>query len=348
MAIPWYFVLPPILFVAFLLGLIFVLYFSIPSKRNYDLKGRHAVVTGGSKGIGKEIAKALLKRGSNVSIFARKESDLKKACEELQTYANQLGCDQQVRWYSVDMMSKYEEIEETIRVAETELGPVDVLINNAGHSVQDAFEKIPIEDFEKQVRVNYLSAVFATRAVVSGMQSRRSGHISFVSSAAGQCAIYGYTAYSPTKFALRGFADSLHMELLPYKIGVSVLYPPNTETEGFKEELLTMPEELVIISDAGGLVSPSEVAEAHVKDIMQGEYSTTIGFEGWMLGVLSAGAAPEKNACRAIVQCLFAGLFRYVMLIYVGYFNRVVKACWKRREVQKEEVAKKEGESKEE
>ncbi|GMT24055.1 hypothetical protein PFISCL1PPCAC_15352, partial [Pristionchus fissidentatus] len=166
MSIPWYFVLPPILIVAFLLALVFILYFSTPSKRNYDLKGRHALVTGGSKGIGKEIAKSLIKRGSNVSICARKESDLRKACEELQTYATQLGCNQQVRWYSIDMMGKYEEIERGIRSAEAQLGPVDVLINNAGHSVQDAFEKIDIDDFEKQVRVNYLSAVSSIISVL--------------------------------------------------------------------------------------------------------------------------------------------------------------------------------------
>lgn len=78
------------------------------------------------------------------------------------------------------------------------------------------------------------------------MKERKQGHIAFVSSAAGQCAIWGYSAYSPSKFALRGFAEALHMELLPYKIGVSILFPPNTNTEGFQEELKEMPEEVKI------------------------------------------------------------------------------------------------------
>ncbi|VDP62302.1 unnamed protein product [Heligmosomoides polygyrus] len=71
------------------------------------------------------------------------------------------------------------------------------------HGRKGAFDDLPIDDFENQIKVNYLSAVYATRCVVPGMKSRRNGHISFVSSAAGQCAIYGYTAYAPTKFALR-------------------------------------------------------------------------------------------------------------------------------------------------
>lgn len=132
------------------------------------------------------------------------------------------------------MTGGYDVIKSAFDDAARELGPIDILINNAGHSVQAPFCELPITDFEKQMAVNYLSAVHATRAVVDDMKTRKTGHISFVSSAAGQFAIFGYSAYSPTKFALRGFADTLHMELLPYKVNVGVLYPPNTDTEGFK------------------------------------------------------------------------------------------------------------------
>ena len=59
------------------------------------------------------------------------------------------------------------------------------------------------------------------------------------------CNSRGYTAYSPSKFALRAFAEALYSELLPKGVGVSILYPPNTATEGFDEELKTMPEEVV-------------------------------------------------------------------------------------------------------
>lgn len=76
------------------------------------------------------------------------------------------------------------------------------------------------------------------------MKKRRSGHIAFVSSAAGQCSLWGYSAYSPSKFAIRAFADALHMELLPFNIGITVLYPPNTNTEGYDVELREMPEQV--------------------------------------------------------------------------------------------------------
>ncbi|VDP44478.1 unnamed protein product [Heligmosomoides polygyrus] len=94
------------------------------------------VIARGSKGIGKQIALSLINRGCHVSIIARKESDLKAACEELQTVADQRGQKQKVRWYSLDLTKGYHEVESVIRQAEKELGPVDALINNAGTSVQ--------------------------------------------------------------------------------------------------------------------------------------------------------------------------------------------------------------------
>ncbi|XGW31581.1 hypothetical protein V3C99_010050 [Haemonchus contortus] len=313
---PW---LAIIIVIGVIIGLIafLVLYFSLPSRKSFDLTKKHAVVTGGSKGIGKQLALSLLSRGCNVSIIARKEVDLRAACKELQTVADQRGQNQKVEY--------------VFRLAEKELGPVDALINNAGTSVQGAFEDLPIEDFEKQVKVNYLSAIYATRCVIKGMKARRSGHISFVSSAAGQCAIYGYTAYAPTKFALRGFADALQMELSPYNVNVSVLYPPNTDTEGYKAELASMPEEVQLISETAGLFSPKEVADAHVVSIEAGYYSTPIGLDGWMLNILTAGASPERSMIDALTQIMLGGILRGVMLVYLGYFTGIVKKCYRRR-----------------
>ncbi|CAB3405692.1 unnamed protein product [Caenorhabditis bovis] len=331
--------IPIIGFVIFLVGGL-VLYFSLPSRRDFFFYKKHAVVTGGSKGIGFQLAAGLIERGCNVTIIARNVNDLKKACESLEELAIQRGQNQKVQWKSLDLTSNYEQIKKTFDESAAELGPIEILINNAGHSVQAPFSELPVDDFEKQMKINYLSAVYASRAVVEDMKSRKSGHISFVSSAAGQFAIFGYTAYSPTKFALRGFADALHMELLPYRVNVGVLYPPNTDTEGFKVEIETMPEETKLISDSAGLFTPKFVAEAHLNDIADGNYATTIGLDGWMLGNLTAGASPEKSLPRAIVQAMLAGIFRAITLVYLGYFNGIVKRCHRRKLTEEEEKRK--------
>uniref|UniRef100_A0A8R1DGS6 3-dehydrosphinganine reductase n=1 Tax=Caenorhabditis japonica TaxID=281687 RepID=A0A8R1DGS6_CAEJA len=347
MSLIWLVLIPVIIFILFLIGTLFI-FFSIPSRRDFHFFRRHAVVTGGSKGIGFQLAAGLIEKGCNVTIVARNVKDLQKACEELQLLADQRGQHQKVQWKSLDMTGDYDVIKAAFDESANELGPIDILINNAGHSVQAPFTELPISDFEKQMKVNYLSAVYATRAVVDDMKKRKTGHISFVSSAAGQFGIFGYTAYSPTKFALRGFADTLHMELLPYKVNVGVLYPPNTDTEGFKVELETMPEETKLMSDSAGLFTPKYVADAHLKDIADGNYATTIGLDGWMLGCLTAGACPEKSLGRALIQSAFAGLFRAITLVYLGYFNGITKKCYRRRLQEKEEEKNSENGRKEE
>lgn len=159
------------------------------------------------------------------------------------------------------------------------------------------------------------------------MKTAKSGHICFVSSAAGQCAIWGYSAYSPSKFAVRGFAEALHMELHPYNVGVTILYPPNTKTEGFEVEQQTMPIEVKLIGESAGIFTAKEVAKAFVNDMLKGEFITTVGLEGKMLGALTAGAGPEPSVINALIQTLFAGIFRCIMLGYLSTFNHIVQIC---------------------
>lgn len=301
-----------------------VVYFSLPRRLPFTFAGKHAFVTGGSKGIGKAVAAELVRRGcATISIAARDEKALIAATEELSGMSQSVS----VRWYKLDVTQDYEKIAEVVREAESKSGPIDLLMNNAGFVVQGGFDEIDTSSFESQMKINYLSAVYATRAVISSMKARRSGHIALVSSAAGQCAIWGYTAYSPSKFALRGFAEALQMELLPHGIGVSVLFPPNTTTEGYEEELRTMPEETRQIGGAAGTFSPEEVARETVNTIACGGSMTSIGFEGWMLGTLTAGAKPEPDFLQAVAQITLGGLLRGVMLVYLGMFNRIVHKC---------------------
>ena len=88
------------------------------------------------------------------------------------------------------------------------------------------------------MRVNYLGSVYCTKSVIESMKSRKFGRIVMVSSQAGQIGIFGYTAYSATKFALKGFSEALQMEVKPYNVYVTMAYPPDTDTPGLKEENL--------------------------------------------------------------------------------------------------------------
>ena len=117
-------------------------------------------------------------------------------------------------------------------------GPVDILINNAGIFKAVEFSQTKAKDFEDMIRVNYLGSVYCTKSVVDSMKQRRFGRIVFVSSQAGQIGIFGYTAYSSTKFALRGLAEALQMELKPSNVFITLAYPPDTNTPGLEAENL--------------------------------------------------------------------------------------------------------------
>uniref|UniRef100_A0A0N4ZYX4 3-dehydrosphinganine reductase n=1 Tax=Parastrongyloides trichosuri TaxID=131310 RepID=A0A0N4ZYX4_PARTI len=324
------------IFIAVTIGILgiffFGLAFSLPSKKRINFKGKHVLVTGGSKGIGKQIAIESIKKGGNVSIIARNVTDLKNTCDELNKLSEELKNGAKAFWYSADMSDDYKIIEKVIRESEDKCGPVDILINNAGVSTQATFDNLPIEAFDKQMKLNYLSCVYATRVVIDNMKKRKSGHIGFVCSAAGQCAIWGYTAYSPSKFAVRGFAEALNMELLPFNIGITVVYPPNTKTEGFERECIEMPEELQIIGSSAGTFEPSYVAQKFVEGIENGEFAVNIGLDGWMLGHLTSGGSPENNIISAATQIFFNGIFRGILLFYIGHFNRIVARCKRKRE----------------
>ncbi|VDN43522.1 unnamed protein product [Gongylonema pulchrum] len=91
--------------------------------------------------------------------------------------------------------------------------------------------------------------------------------------------------------------------------------------------MATMPEEVKEITDSAGLFEPKAVVQCLMQDLFRGNFSTSVGLEGWMLGVLTAGCAPEKSFFRAASQVLFGGIFRGIMLIYIGRFNRIVSEC---------------------
>ncbi|POI30713.1 hypothetical protein CIB84_005536, partial [Bambusicola thoracicus] len=207
---------------------------------------------------------------------------------------------------SVDVSKDYEQVENVLKQAQEKLGPVDLLVNCAGTSVTGKFEDIEVNSFERLMAVNYLGSVYPSRAVISTMKERRMGRIVFVSSQAGQLGLFGYTAYSPTKFALRGLAEALQMEVKPYNIYVTVAYPPDTDTPGFAEESKTKPLETKLISETSSVCQAEQVARVIVKDAIQGNFNSSVGSDGYMLSILTSGMSPVTSITEGLQQVRFA------------------------------------------
>jgi 3-dehydrosphinganine reductase len=241
----------------------------------------HAIVTGGSSGIGLAIAHRLLARGMHVTIIARNAERL--ATAETALNGSRISDAQRVLAISADVAS-----EAATRVAMehaiTELGAPDLLITSAGvGGFVGRFEDAPLEEFESVMATNYLGSVYCARAVLPTMRARRRGHICFVSSGAALIGVYGYSVYTPTKFALRGLADVLRAELKQDDVKVSICYPPNTDTPMLHEEIATAPPETRAISESAGLWSADAVARVTLRGIDANRFEIPIGTELWAL-----------------------------------------------------------------
>lgn len=116
--------------------------------------------------------------------------------------------------------------------------------------------------------INYMGTFHAVRSVLPSMKFRKKGKIACTSSVGGLLGVYGYTAYGASKFALRGFAEALQMEVKPFNISVTLCFPPDTDTPCFEEENKVKPLETKLISGAAGVLKPEDVASSILSDTL--------------------------------------------------------------------------------
>lgn len=183
-----------------------------------ELRGRNAIVTGASRGIGVHIARALALEGVNLALAARSVD----ALDEVREVARSLGVE--AVGIPTDL-AESEQIEALAERAERELGPVDILVNNAGIEFTAPYEDYPRKNLSAIVSVNLLAPMLLARAVLPGMLARGRGHVVSVSSLAGKLGFPRQTPYAATKAGLIMFTHSLRAELVDEPVGVSVICP---------------------------------------------------------------------------------------------------------------------------
>jgi 3-dehydrosphinganine reductase len=252
-----------------------------------DWTGKHALVTGGSSGIGLACAEALAARGADVTIVARDRDRLEAAREAVR--ARRRTAAQRVDAISGDVASL--DSAQTIVARATAGGhPVDLLVNCAGAIVPGYFERLETSAFEECMD-SWRGCVYMARAVAPSMMERRTGRVVNVSSVAGFMGIFGYTAYSSAKYAIMGFSEALRSELHPYGVGVSVVCPPDTDTPGLAFEKTLRPAETDKVAGNIAAVPSAVVAEAIVRGAERGSYLIVPGLLSKVYRVLKANAA---------------------------------------------------------
>ncbi|KAL1172917.1 hypothetical protein V6Z11_A05G380400 [Gossypium hirsutum] len=214
-------ILPPIL--------LLLLYFIVrPRPVTIPIKNRHVFITGGSSGIGLALAQQAASQGARVSLLARSLNKLQEAKESIRRSS---GLD--VAIFSADVRDH-----DAVQKAANDAGPIDVLVVNQGVFVPQELEKQGLDEIKFMIDVNLMGSFNVIKAALPLMKERKDrlpASISLMSSQAGQVGIYGYTAYSASKFGLRGLAEALQQEVIADNIHVSVVYPPDTDTPGFEK-----------------------------------------------------------------------------------------------------------------
>ena len=179
------------------------------------LRGRVVVVTGGSSGLGLEFARLAAQEGAILWLLARDEGKLRSAAAELSAVSPA----ESVNWISADICD-----DQSVASAFDRIGAIDVLVCSAGVRTEGRFDAQPPDQWRRMVDTNFFGTVNCVRAALPRLKQSK-GQIVIVSSMAGLLGVYGYTAYSASKHALVGFADSLRFELDDAEVSVNLICP---------------------------------------------------------------------------------------------------------------------------
>jgi 3-dehydrosphinganine reductase len=233
----------------------------------------HVLVTGGSSGIGRAFVRQAIGRGAKVSVLALDDGDLDATADELVA----LGTGHVV--LAVDVTDARSVASGIAEATET-LGPCDALLTCAGIAHPGYFERLDDSIFRRTMEIDYFGTLYAARAVVPAMLERGSGSVVGISSTAGLIGVFGYSAYSPAKFAVRGLLEVLRVELRPRGIHVGCVCPPDTDTPQLAYENRYKPAETFAISGAIKPYTPERVAASIVRGMERGRFLITPDWQG--------------------------------------------------------------------
>ena len=182
------------------------------------LKGKKAIITGGSRGLGKVTAIAFAKEGIDVAITGRNEKNLQETVAELKN----LGVN---ATYALFNVGNYEEVQKGIKQIMASFGSVDILVNNAGIAAFGSLNDMKVEQWSEIIQTNVMGMYFVTKEVLPYLIEKNQGDIFNVASTAGLTGNANTSAYSASKFAVIGMSESLMKEVRKNNIRVCTLTP---------------------------------------------------------------------------------------------------------------------------
>jgi short-subunit dehydrogenase len=217
---------------------------------------QHILITGASSGIGSALAEEMAQRGLAVGLVARRETELKALCEKIQAAGGQAA------WATGDV-SSLESITTAVQDLETALGPVEILVANAGISGRSMTSDPEMENIRRIMDVNYFGAIHSAKAVLTGMLERKRGHLVVISSVAGFRGLPKSAAYSSSKSAITTYWESQRVELHHRGIASTSINPGYIKTPLTDKNNHPMPflisAEKAAVTMADGILSRRKV-----------------------------------------------------------------------------------------
>jgi len=227
-------------------------------------RGLNAIVTGASSGIGKLLALRFAREGAHVALVARRAPELEAVAEQIRAAGGTalvLPCD----------VADRQQVFATAGAARERLGPIDVLVNNAGYGHHRPFLEWDLDDMERLMQVNFLGTLYWTKAVLPEMVERRRGWLVFMASVAGKIGVPDESVYAASKFATVGLAEAISIEIEDANVHVLTVCPGTIRTPFFDAEAL---ERMPPVAKRS-MVDPEGLIDAIMKALASGKRELT-------------------------------------------------------------------------
>ncbi|KAJ2003940.1 3-dehydrosphinganine reductase [Coemansia thaxteri] len=294
-----------------------------------NVRGKHCYVTGGSQGLGKCVAQDLARRGAHVTIVARRESVLKEAIEEIKAVAVDPK-EQKIEYVVADVTNREETMRAIGEAVERQGKAIEYLFCVAGLSIPGMFVEQSPSTIARVMDINYVGTLNTVHEVTKRMVEGkvRGGHLVLVSSTLGFFGLIGYSGYCASKFAIRGLAEALRVELQMYGIHVHCYFPGTIYTPGYEAENLTKPQITLEIEGADEGMTPEKCSAGLFKGLARGEFAIATDPISMLFRCSTRGVMPNNNF---VLDTFIAGIGWIALMPWRMFVDYTVKAHSKRK-----------------